>query len=100
VQIETHSHLQRLHVKRRSAITRQPDLTSLYRSLNMSESHSRVANASVNINCAGSWPKGCMELESMCADVQISRIWQFLFMPLVKLVLCIMDRAAACKIHP
>jgi len=33
-----------------------------------------------------------MELESI--DVQISRIWQLLFMPLMKLVLLIMDNAA------
>jgi len=41
-----------------------------------------------------------MELESMYTDVQISRIWQFLFMPFMKLVLWIMDHAAHCKIHP
>jgi len=41
-----------------------------------------------------------MELESMYADVQISRIWQLLFMPLMNLVLSIMDHAAHCKIHP
>jgi len=41
-----------------------------------------------------------MEIESMHIDVQISRIWQLLFMPLMKLVLWIMDRAVPCKIHP
>jgi len=45
--------LLRLHVKRRSAKTRQPVLTSLYRLVYVSESHSRVADASVNIYCAG-----------------------------------------------
>jgi len=33
--------------------TRQPVLTSLYRSVYMSKSHSRVADVSVNIYCAG-----------------------------------------------
>jgi len=40
--------LLRLRVKRRSVKTRQPVLTSLYRSVCMSESHSRVPDASVN----------------------------------------------------
>jgi len=45
----------RLHVKRRSAKTRQPVLTSLCRSvyIYMSESHSRVAEGLVYIYCAG-----------------------------------------------
>jgi len=38
-------------------------------------------------------------LESMYADVQISRIWQLLSMPLMNLVLSIMDHAAHCKIN-
>jgi len=41
-----------------------------------------------------------MELENMYADVEISRIWQLLSMPLMNLVLSIMDYAAHCKIHP
>jgi len=49
---------------------------------------------------AGWWTKGCMELESMYADVQISRIRQLLSMPLMNLMLSIMDHAAHCKIHP
>ena len=53
-----------LHVNnRRPAKTRLPVLTSLYRPVYMSESHSRVADASVNICC-------CMELENMYTDVQ------------------------------
>jgi len=40
-----------------------------------------------------------MELDNMYTDVQISRIWQLLFMPLM-LVPWIMDHAAHCKIHP
>jgi len=32
--------------------------------------------------------------------LQISRIWQLMFMPLAKLVPWIMDHAAPCKIHP
>jgi len=32
--------------------------------------------------------------------LQISRIWQLLFMPLMTLVPWIMDHAAYCKIHP
>ena len=32
--------------------------------------------------------------------LQISRIWQLLFMPLMKLVPWIMDHAAHCRIHP
>jgi len=43
----------RLHVKRRSAKTRQPVLTSLHRSVYMPESDSHVADASVNIYYAG-----------------------------------------------
>jgi len=49
---------------------------------------------------AGWWTKGCMELESMYADVQISRIRQLLSMPFKSLVLSLMDHAAHCKIHP
>jgi len=45
--------LLRLHVKRRSAKTRQPLLTPLYVTVYTSESHSHVADASVNIYCAG-----------------------------------------------
>jgi len=60
--------LLRLYVKRRSAKTRQPVLTSLYLSVYMSESHSRVADALVNIYCAGQWTKGCTELDSMYTD--------------------------------
>jgi len=44
---------------------------------------------------AGWWTKGCMELESMYADVQ-----EFGTMPLMNLVLSIMDHAAHYKIHP
>jgi len=40
--------LLRLHVKRRSAKMRQPVLMSLYHSVYMSESHSHVADVSVN----------------------------------------------------
>jgi len=36
----------------------------------------------------------------MHTDVQISRIWHLLFMPLMELVPWIMDHAAHCKIHP
>jgi len=47
-------HTLRLRVKRWSAKTRQPVLkSSLYRSVYISESHSRVADASVNIYWAG-----------------------------------------------
>jgi len=42
-----------LHAKRRSAKTRQRVLTSLYRSVYISESHSRVVDTLVNIYCAG-----------------------------------------------
>jgi len=42
-----------LHVKRRPTKTRQPVLTSLYCSVYISESDSRVADASVNIFYAG-----------------------------------------------
>jgi len=38
----------------------------------LSESHSRVADASVNIYCAGKWTKGCMELESMYTDYKFN----------------------------
>jgi len=41
-----------------------------------------------------------MELESMYTDVRISRLWQLLFMPLVKLLLWKMDHVAPCKMHP
>jgi len=57
--------LLRLHVKQQSAKMREPVLTSLYRSVYMSESHSCVAYASVNTYSAGYWTKVCMELESM-----------------------------------
>jgi len=94
-------YLLRLHVKRRSAKTRQPVLTSLYRSVYMPESHSRMADALVNISCAGQLViKGLNGVVKHVHWLQISWLWQLLFMLLMKLVLWIMDHVAPCKIHP
>jgi len=79
--------LLRLHVKRRSAKTRQPVLTSLYRSVYIvwkSFTSSRGVGEHLMCRLVN---KGLYGVGKHAHWLQISRIWQLLFMPVMKLVL-------------
>jgi len=94
------SHILRLHVKRRSAKTRQPVLTSLYRSVYIVwKSFTCGRRVSEHLLCT-LVNKGLYGVGKHAHWLQISRSWQLLFMPVMKLVPWIKDRAAHCKIHP
>ena len=96
----TNPYLLRLHVKRRSAKTRQSVLTSLYCSVYI------VWKSFTSSRGVGEHPmcrlvnKGLYGVGKHAYWLQISRIWQLLFMPVMKLVPWTVDRAAHCKIHP
>jgi len=92
--------LLRLHVKRQSPKTRQPVLTSLYRSVYIvwkSFTCSRRVGEHLLCRLVN---KGLYGVGKHAHWLQISQSWQLLFMPVMKLVPWTMDRAAHCKIHP
>jgi len=94
------TNLLRLHVKRRSAKTRQPVLTSLYRSVYIVwKSFTCGRRVGEHLLCR-LVNKGLYRVGKHAHWLQISQSWQLLFMPVMKLVPWTMDRAAHCKIHP
>jgi len=89
-----------LHVKWRSAKSRQPVLTSLYRSVYIVwKSFTCGRRVDEHLLCR-LVNKGLYGVGKHAHWLQISRSWQLLFMPVMKLVPWTMDRAAHCKIHP
>ena len=94
------AYLLRLHVKWRSAKSRQPVLTSLYRSVYIVwKSFTCGRRVDEHLLCR-LVNKGLYGVGKHAHWLQISRSWQLLFMPVMKLVTWTMDRAAHCKIHP
>jgi len=87
--------LLRLHVKRRSSKRRQ----SVPFGLHIWKSFTCGRRVGKHLLCS-LVNKGLYGVGKHVHWLQISRIWQLLFMPDMKLVPWIMNHAAHCKIHP